>query len=140
MKTDLTDVFAEFFASNRGPDGLCPDYGIRAAADSQQTHDVELTVTFKTGSRYCCGEAGCHFSRDWSRLRNIAAQSGITLGSPLTIRFHGVIEAGSTFTSTVNTGGPKKNDPYEYDVVFAEDGEANKASEDIVAGAPNPQR
>ncbi len=123
MATDLTVIFRAFLAGTRAPDGTPYDYGIRAVSDSLDNDDITVTVIFKGGCTYCCGEPGCHFSPNWSRLRSIAADSGIVLGSPLTIRFHGIVEADSTFTSTVNSGGPERNDPYEYHVTYTEEEE-----------------
>jgi hypothetical protein len=120
METDLTPVFEELFATNRGPDGARPDYGIRAVCPSSAMDEIQLTLTFKTGRVYCCGEPGCHFAPNWSRLRSIASRSGISLGVPLELHLHGVVEAGSTFTSTVKVGGPEANAPYVFDETYSE--------------------
>ena len=81
--------------------------------------DGEFPVAL-TGRVYCCSEPHCHFRPDWSRLRSLAIELGTQLGEPITIRLHGVVEAGSSFTSTVEVGGPRKNHAYEFDAVFPE--------------------
>ena len=126
MTIDLTELFGAFFAKNRGPDGTSPEYGICAAADAPLLNDIRLTLTFKAGRRYCCGEPGCHFSLDWARLRAVALKRGIHLGHPLRVRVHGVVEAGSVFSSTVQAGGPETNEQYTFDETYVEAGEANK--------------
>lgn len=130
-RTDLTQLFETFFSTNRGPDGSVPEYGLRALSESPGIDDIQLTLTFKSGCVYCCGEPDCHFSPDWPRLRSLAAASGFSLGAPITIRLHGVVEAGSMFTSTIEVGGPERNDPYEFDETYSEDEEANNRPQDI---------
>jgi len=76
LVVDVTPAFAVYLAGNRGPTLTDPsarerpDYGISASLDGAV---LELVLTFRAGSAYCCGEWPCHFllfpTRRWDRLR-----------------------------------------------------------------------
>lgn len=63
MTIDLTPIFIEHVAGNRGPDPADPNgrhqpnYGVTA---SMMGNIVSLVLTFRAGSAYCCYEPGCH--------------------------------------------------------------------------------
>jgi hypothetical protein len=113
VNTPLDEIFEQFFAGNRSP-----GYGVSVTAVSPDGATIDLRVTFLSGREYCCAEPGCHFG--WARLRRIANSRGIEFPSPLTVRWHGVVEKGARLSANVRAGGPAESAGYEYDEVFQE--------------------
>jgi len=112
----LEAVFRDYFVVNRG----APCYGITAAYAIGDPSTINLRVTFMAGKTNCCVEPGCHFGRDWTRLRMLADQHGLTLPKPLTIRFHGIVEPDVKLTSLGKQGDGGTSEGYEYYEEFAE--------------------
>lgn len=112
---ELEAVFRECMASNRDP-----GYVISVTSAAADYSTIELSVTFQGGRSYCCGEPDCHFGPIWQKLRRIADNHGLQLPSPLTVRFHGIVEAGARFRVNSVFGTPEESTAYEYDEVFQE--------------------
>jgi hypothetical protein len=101
---DITPVFTAYFARNRGPvlgnpEGRqAPDYGVSARLDNAV---VDLSMTFRSGSAYCCYEPGCHLNlydgKRWGWLRRDLSALGIAPALPLELRLTVVVEAGAHF-------------------------------------------
>lgn len=104
VAVDVTPAFAAYIAGNRGPTTMdpdareLPDYGISARLDGNA---IELLLTFRTGSAYCCGEWQCHFqlfpTRRWERLRQELSALGLVVAGPLALRVEVAIEEGALF-------------------------------------------
>ncbi len=104
MAVDVTPVFAAYFAQNRGPvlgDAEArqpPDYGVSADLDGGV---IDLALTFRAGSAYCCYEWGCHLNlyegKPWSWLRRELAACGMPVPDRLELRVAAVVEAGALF-------------------------------------------
>src|SRR5262245_15441450 len=84
VAVDVTPVFASYFARNRGPvpgdpeARQPPDYGVLASLDGDR---IDLALTFRAGSAYCCYEAGCHLDlltgKRWEWLRRELSVRGL---------------------------------------------------------------
>ncbi len=104
MAVDVTPVFVADLARNRGPvpgdpdSQQTPDYGVSAGLDGGV---VELALTFRTGSAYCCSEWGCHLgcSDDtwWGWLRRELSARGVEAPPHLELHLTVVVEAGALF-------------------------------------------
>jgi hypothetical protein len=104
MTIDVTSVFAAYFARTRGPDPndpdhrQVPDYGVAASLDGNV---VNLELTFRRGSAYCCYEYGCHLNlpatKRWEWLRRELANQQIAVPPRLELRLVVVIEEGALF-------------------------------------------
>jgi hypothetical protein len=104
MVIDVTPVFAAYFDRNRGPDPnnfgqrQRPDYGVVASLEGAV---VELQLTFRRGSAYCCYEYGCHLnlynSRRWEWLRRELAKREVAMPPRLEVRLIVVVEEGAVF-------------------------------------------
>jgi hypothetical protein len=104
MAADLTPVFAEYFARNRGPDPTNPDqrqapqYGIVASLEGAV---ISLELTFRRASSYCCCEWGCHLNlarlRRWEWLRRELAARKIAVPPRLELHLVVVVEEGAVF-------------------------------------------
>jgi hypothetical protein len=105
LAVDVTPAFVAYTATNRGPTPTDPDarerpdYGLSAVLDGGV---IELTLTFRAGSAYCCGEWQCHFmlfpTRRWEELRRVLLATGVEpAGRRLELRVEGVIEEGALF-------------------------------------------
>ncbi len=104
MAVDLTSVFAAYLSCNRGPmaDNPAarepPDYGLSARLDRAA---IELAMTFRAGSAYCCFEWGCHLDlkegMQWVRLRQGLASLGIDVPNRMELYLVLAVEAGSLF-------------------------------------------
>jgi hypothetical protein len=104
VAVDVTQAFAAYLASNRGPTPTDPDareppdYGFAATFDGAV---IELVLTFRAGSAYCCGEWQCHFmlfpTRRWDRLRRELSALRVEIAGRLELVVEVVIEEGALF-------------------------------------------
>ncbi len=104
MTLDLTSLFETYFAKNRGPvqgdpDGRqAPNYGVTASLDGKV---IEMTLTFRAGSAYCCCESGCHLAlfetERWDRLRGEMSVHRVVAPDRLSLRLTVVVEEGALF-------------------------------------------
>jgi hypothetical protein len=102
MAIDVTSVFAEKLARNRGPHPLDPD--CTQASDYAVSASIEGTVltvrlTFRAGVAYCCFESGCHLAlfsgKRWDGLRRALAAQGVVAPQQLELQLFCVIEEGA---------------------------------------------
>jgi len=95
---DLSDVFARYLATNRGPDGQPPEYGVTAHLEDDL---LSVTLTFKADRDYCCMESGCHLTlsagRRWDGLRYVLNARGIAAPPRFRLRMTVVVEHGARF-------------------------------------------
>ena len=104
MAIDLTPVFSDYLARNRGPVPGAPDarqppdYGVSASLDGGA---IELALIFRTGAAYCCPEWGCHLSASdnelWEWLRRELPVRGVVAPPRLELHLTVVVEAGALF-------------------------------------------
>jgi hypothetical protein len=104
MAVDVTPILAEVLARNRGHDPLNPDarqppdYGVIAALEGST---LDMVLTFRKGSAYCCMEWGCHLplidGKRWHGLRRAFAAHGVTAPPRLELRLACVVEEGALF-------------------------------------------
>jgi hypothetical protein len=104
MTVDVTPVLAKYLAPNRSPDptntyGTRPsEYGVSAAWESGV---INLLLTFRCGSYYCCYERGCHLDllthQRWERLRRQLTDHGLDIPPRLKLRLEVVVEDGAIF-------------------------------------------
>jgi hypothetical protein len=104
MAVDVTALFADRLARNRGPvpgdpeARQPPDYGVSATLDGGL---INLDLTFRAGSAYCCREWGCHLTlyhgKRWDWLRRELAARGVSVPDRLELRLAVVVEAGALF-------------------------------------------
>jgi hypothetical protein len=124
MSEDITPVIEGLLSKNRGPDGNQPDYGIRALIESGKTPRIEIVLTFKKNSLYCCTEPGCHLGVGpafWAKLRARLKDSGIAESRyPMTLRVQGIVQQGALMT--LGTIAPLVCDAQEYSEDYAEIG------------------
>lgn len=114
MPVDVTPAFAAYVAGNGGPTPADPDarqrpdYGISASFDGAA---IDLNLTFRAGSAYCCGEWQCHFglfrTRRWDKLRRELTILGLELPARLEVRVDVVIEAGALFFAPGSPRAPR---------------------------------
>jgi hypothetical protein len=101
---DVTPIFVELLAENRSPDPSDPEhrqrpnYGVVATV----AFDIlEVELTFRSGSAYCCYEWGCHIAlvdgKRWDGLRKRFEARGIIAPPRFNLRWKCVIEEGSLF-------------------------------------------
>jgi len=140
MPVDITPVIAKLLARNKGPvpDNpevrQTPNYGVTANLEGGV---IEMMLTFRAGSAYCCSEWGCHigvFKRScWDALRSDLLALGLALPDRLALRMSVVVENGALFfdwsrPDTMRRGwyafAPVKE--HQYQVVLKEE-EANPA-------------
>jgi hypothetical protein len=104
VAVDVTSVFVAYFARNLGPvpgdpdARQPPDYGVSASLDGEV---IDLTLTFRAGSAYCCFEWGCHLAlaagKRWERLRVDLGSCDVSAIARLVLRVTVVVEAGAMF-------------------------------------------
>ncbi|HZY90595.1 MAG TPA: hypothetical protein VFE78_37580 [Gemmataceae bacterium] len=104
MAVDVAGIVAEYLAGNHGlspadPERRqTPNYGVvaRLAGDV-----LEVELTFRSGSAYCCYEWGCHVAlidgKRWDGFRHLLAVHGIAAPPRLELRQTCVIEEGAIF-------------------------------------------
>jgi hypothetical protein len=104
VAVDVAPIFAEYLAGNRGPNPddpehwQRPNYGVLATLAGGI---LEVELTFRTGSAYCCYEWGCHVplidGKRWEGFRRLLAAQGIAAPPRIELRRTCVIEAGANF-------------------------------------------
>jgi hypothetical protein len=104
LAVDVTPILAEYLTGNRGPDPADPEhqrppnYGIVAALSGDA---LEVELTFRSGSAYCCLECGCHLAlfngKRWDGLRRRLAVDGVPAPSRLQLRLDCIVEDGALF-------------------------------------------
>src|SRR5687768_6961128 len=104
VAVDVTPVLSELLALNRGPDPLNPDlrrrpdYGVSAALEADT---LDVVLTFRSGSAYCCYEPGCHVDlldgQRWDALRRALAAHGVAVPPRLELHLTCVVEEGAVF-------------------------------------------
>jgi hypothetical protein len=104
VAADVTPVLADLLAHNRGPDPADPDkrqppdYGVAATLAG---NTLDIVLTFRRGSAYCCWEWGCHLGltdgKRWDVLRQVLAARGAADPPRLTLRLTCVVEEGAVF-------------------------------------------
>lgn len=104
MAVDVTPVFAAYLARNRGPvpgdpdARQPPDYGVSASLHGET---IDLVLTFRAGSAYCCFEWGCHLAlaggKRWERLRRELVGHKVLAMPRLVLRLTVVVESGAMF-------------------------------------------
>jgi hypothetical protein len=116
MHKQLTVALVEFFSANQAARGRRDYYGVRIDKVADDDSVFDLTLTFKSGERYCCCEDGCHAgfalndSRCWRRLREVFGRQGLADIPPVTIRrLHGVVEHGALLRVNLALGGPEES-------------------------------
>jgi hypothetical protein len=120
MRAELTAAFIEYLSRNLGAHNRRDYYGLqidRAAADGSQ---FELTLTFKSGERYCCSEPGCHTglhdSEPWPYLREVFAQRGLAGIPTMTVtKLVGIVEPGTVFGWGVPSMRPIESTGFIYE-------------------------
>jgi hypothetical protein len=102
VPTDVTPIFAVYFAGNRSPvpgdsEVRQPaNYGFSACLDGDV---VELTLTFRAGSAYCCYEWGCHLNlyqgKKWEWLHRELRAAGVDAPTRLKLSLTVTVESGA---------------------------------------------
>src|SRR5262245_23685225 len=100
----VTSAFAAYCAGNRGPvpgdpeARQPPDYGVSATLNGWA---IDLTLTFRAKSAYCCYEWGCHLNlyegKRWGWLRREIIARGVPIPDRLELRLTVIVEAGALF-------------------------------------------
>lgn len=111
LPIDVTPIFAAYLARNHGPvpgDSELrqpPNYGVFASLDGAL---IDLVLTFRAGSAYCCYEWGCHLNlhdgERWESLRKEFDTLGIVAPARLKLSLTVDIEGGALFS---DRGRPK---------------------------------
>jgi hypothetical protein len=101
---DVSPILMELLARNRGPDPLNPgsrqppNYGITARLEG---NILEMILTFRKGSAYCCTQWGCHLAltngKRWDGLRRAFSAHGIATLPSLELRLLCKVEEGALF-------------------------------------------
>jgi hypothetical protein len=104
VTVDVTPVLTAYLACNRGPvpgdpeARQSPNFGVSACLDGAV---IDMTLTFRSGSAYCCCEHGCHLDlydgKRWERLRRALSAHGLVPAPRLELRLAVVVEAGALF-------------------------------------------
>lgn len=104
MIVDVTSIFTDYLAGNRGPDPndpehqQMPNYGIIAGLAGRV---LEVELTFRSGAAYCCYESGCHVSlrdgQQWNDFRGRLAAQRIAVPPRMELLLTCVIEEGAIF-------------------------------------------
>jgi hypothetical protein len=81
MEQRLTAAFTEFLARNRSAGGRPDHYGVCVDGAAEDGSAFDLTLTFRSGERYCCAEPGCHLGlydpEVWRSLREVIGRHGL---------------------------------------------------------------
>jgi hypothetical protein len=104
VPVDLTAIFEQLLSGNHGPDPadpahrLTPNYGVVAALAGDV---LEVELTFRSGSAYCCYEWGCHVAlsngKRWTGLRRLLGDHGIIAPPRMELLRTCIIEDGANF-------------------------------------------
>jgi hypothetical protein len=104
VAVDVTQIFKDFLAGNRGPDPndyehrRRPNYAVVATLIDGL---LEVELTFRFDSAYCCMESGCHLGlfdgKRWNGLRRRLMAYGIAPPRQMELRLTCVIEEGALF-------------------------------------------
>ena len=102
MANDVAEIFAEYLAGNRGPNPAdpehrqTPNYGVVATLAGDL---LEVELTFRRGSAYCCYEWGCHVAliagKRWDIFRQRLAAHGVAPPPQIELRWTCVVEEGA---------------------------------------------
>src|SRR5262245_19325758 len=107
LQQALTQVISGMLARNRSYFGAGGPgyYGVELGNLSSDGSEFDLTLTFKSGVRYCCIEHGCHIAlygsdqscAGWfNKVRDGLKMAGIEGLSPMTVRnLHVIVEEGA---------------------------------------------
>jgi hypothetical protein len=107
LQQALTQVISEMLARNRSYFGAGGPgyYGVEVGNLSSDGSEFDLTLTFKSGVRYCCIEHGCHIAlygsnqscAGWfKKVRDGLRMAGIENQPLMTVRnLHVVVEQGA---------------------------------------------
>lgn len=141
MAVDLTPVFSDYLARNRGPvpgdpdARQPPDYGVSASLDGGF---IELALTFRAGAAYCCSEWGCHLSASdnelWEWLRRELSARGAVAPPRLELHLTVVVETGALF---FDFGRPDRSRRGWYDFAPAEERRYQLVVSEGAIRAPN---
>jgi hypothetical protein len=122
---DVSSIVADYLADSRGPipddpeHRKRPDSGIVAKLTDRV---LEIELTFRSGSAYCCYEWGCHVAlRDgqrWDGLRRQLAAHNIAAPPRMELRLTCVIEEGAIFFDFAKPD-PKRRGWYAFAPVAA---------------------
>jgi hypothetical protein len=98
----------------RGPSRLAgsrPAYGITVSQVSAGGREFWLTLTFRSGRRYCCESPHCHlgllFGSDFDRLRACFREAGVEVPRPMRIHLRVVYEGGALFAVSPGDARPE---------------------------------
>ncbi len=110
MSQRLTQAVVAF-RTGRQRKGRRFNYGLSATGLSADGRTLALTLTFRSGHRYCCLEPSCHFGlhhrTQWERLRACLGERGMVLGAPARIILHCVWERGALFAKDPGVAAPE---------------------------------
>jgi hypothetical protein len=129
LREQLTRAFEDVFADTvpyfgGGGPGY---YGVGVENVAGDGSELDVVLTFRSGTRYCCMEPGCQWGYwaegGWSLLRECLDRNGLHhLPLPTVRRFRGVIEEGAVFDTVPAPGGlpdegaPAAHHAFEYEV------------------------
>lgn len=120
LRGALQQAIRALFARNRSHFGAGgPEYyGVEVLNVSDDGSQFDLALTFKTGTRYCCMELGCHLpfalhganKAKWiKRFRQLMTNRGYAELGPITINnVHVIVEEGAIVDIVPNQ--PKVNE------------------------------
>jgi hypothetical protein len=134
VAVDVSPVFVTYFACNRGPvlgnpdSRQVPDYGVTASLDRAS---INLTLTFRTGSAYCCCQWGCHLNlyagQRWQWLRRELSACGWLHAERLQLHLTVIVEPGALFFDWSKPDPTRRSwygfapgDAQQYDVIIEE--------------------
>ena len=115
----LENALRRMYSLNRHVSGGGDCYGIRVEVAAESNRAFELTLTFKSGARYCCFESRCHFGSwsdlKWKTLRDELTLSGAADFGPIRIsKLRVVVEAGAEFGGFESNHGRVMQEPTGY--------------------------
>ena len=121
MANDVTSVFVEKLARNRGPHPDDPDctqaseYGVLASLEGRV---LDVVLTFRSGVAYCCFESGCHLAlfdgQRWHGLRRVFTAQAVVAPQQLELHLSCVIEEGA-LSFNIFKPDPTRRGWYEFE-------------------------
>lgn len=77
-------------------------FGLGVSSASMEDGTISIIFTFRSGERYCCSSPACHFfnlffSTNWGYFRELLAEGGVEVRSPLRFLIRVVYERGALF-------------------------------------------